>query len=239
MADQPAIERFSKLKFPVHKITAETPEELFRVLPGLRRFFQNVTVDRHTGEPVSANRTHEDTVGTHFFNMPADLVRFIKYIVYVYDPDSDFVDEYPDLKTRKEASAIEAGWKRNEHDEWPDWIKEIMTLKNKVAIQYILNFLQVKKQAVWSEIIFLSEELDHINETRMNDMAYAIKNNYADAAEDRGNKLAALLKKFYREHKDLEKETVKEIFPISPENFLKELAIEEDWYKVRQTTDVS
>ncbi len=232
-------ERFSKLKHPVHKITAKTPDELFDQLPGLRRFFQRVTVDKVTGYPVSRNKTPEGTVGSHFFNLPEDLVKFIKYVVYVYNPDSDLVTDYADLRPRKEAAAIEAGWKREPHGDWPPFIEEIFTLKNKIAAQHILDYLKILKSNLWMEIVQLQEDIDYMNDVRMRDRALAIKENYSDKVKDSNDKLQVNIKKFYAEHGDLKNATVKEIFPISPENFYKELEVDEEWLKVRQVADVS
>jgi hypothetical protein len=232
-------ERFSKLKHPVHKITAKTPDELFDQLPGLRRFFQRVTVDKISGQPVSRNKTPEGTVGSHFFNTPEDLVKFIKYTVFVYNPDSDLVTDYGELRQRKEAAAIEAGWNREVHGDWPVFVEEILSMKNRVSNQHILDYLKILKSNLWMEIVQLQEDIDYMNEVRMRDRALAIKENYSDKVKDSNEKLQVNLKKFYAEHNDLKNATVKDIFPISPENFYKELEVDEEWFKVRQVSDVS
>lgn len=256
-------ERHSKLKHPVHKITAETPEQLFQQVPGLRKFFQRVTIDPKTGIPVSRNFTpkekykrlkprkddNEEEVwvdaetgggpGSHFFNAPIDLVKFIKYIVFVYNPDSDLVTDFPEIRPRKEAAASEAGWERMANGDWPLWIEEIFSLKNKVCAQHVLDYLKVLKSATWSEIIQLMEDIDFMNQKRIEDRAYSIKENYSDKIKDHQDKLSSYIKKFYAEHTDLKKETIREIFPISPENFLSELDVADEWFKVRQTHDVS
>lgn len=239
MSLQTKTERFSKLKHPVHKITAKTPDELFDQLPGLRRFFQRVTVDKVTGLPVSRNKTHEGTVGSHFFNAPEDLVKFIKYVVFVYNPDSDLVTDYPELRPRKEAAAIEAGWKRDVVGEWPPFLEEIFTLKNRVSNQHILDYLKILKSNLWMEIIQIQEDIDYMNDVRMRDRAFAIKEGYSDRIKESNDKLQLYLKKFYAEHNDLKNATVKDIFPISPENFFSELGVDEEWTKVRQVADVS
>jgi hypothetical protein len=251
------VERHSKLSFPVHKFQAESPMELFQFLPGLRRFFQRVTIDpvpvksvkfpgainikEFEGNPVSANKTEEGTPGSYFFNEPKDLVKFIKFVIFVYDPDSDYVTEYPDeLRLRKEAAAIEAGWVREEiSGEWPDWIKDIFELKDKVAVRYILDFLQVKKNNIWREIVLLQEELEHIYLSRATDFQSAIKNNYDISAKKRIEELSVLFKRFFAEHADLKKVTEKDLFPVSPENVFIEMNVPEELYKMRQVTDVS
>lgn len=248
-------ERFSKLRYPIHKVQAKTPGELFKFMPGLRRYFEKVQMNRHTGLPETLVKTHTEIFndpttgekkvlgpgsGVHFFNRPQDLVYFFKYTVYVYDPDSDLVDEYPyDIRLRKDAAAREAGWKRDHNGMWLPWLTEIFELKNPTAVHYIMDFLKVLKEPIWKEIVFQTEELDHIYQKRAEDLAFAIKNNYDDEASKRLNSLALLYKRFYAEHNDLRKVTEKEEFPISPENVFSTLNLPESWYKVRQTTDVS
>jgi len=249
-------ERHSRLPWPVHKIKAETPEELFQFLPGLKRFFQSVTTEKvpsikvpgtkntnireYEGNPVSKSKTEEGTPGSYFFNKPSDLVKFIVYVVLTYDPESDLVNEFPDeLRLRKEAAAAEAGWVRESvSNEWPNWILDIFDLKDKMAVHYILDFLKAKKNLIWREIIQLQEELENIQFTRATDFQFAIKNNYDLQAKRKREELESLFKRFYAEHSDLKKETEKELFPVSPENVFIELNVPEEFFKIRQVTDV-
>jgi len=125
-------ERFSRLQFPVHRIKADTPVKLFEVLPGLRRYFQKIveadievltTVeDEKTGE----KKIHKSSIRgaeSKFKGLRSDdLVKIIRYIVFVYDPDSDLIQEYPeDSRLLKDAAAKEAGFNRMANDQLPLW----------------------------------------------------------------------------------------------------------------------
>ena len=233
-------DRFSRLKFPVHKANTDSVAEFFKIMPGIRRFFQRVVID-DKGKIISSSMTEEDTPGSYFFNETTDLVKFFKYLIFVYDPNSDLVDEYPgDLRLRKEAAATEAGWSRDKiTEDWAPWIKDIFDLKNKMANKYILDYLKVLKNPIWREIVFLSEELDKIYELRISDFQYSIKNKLDEEAKKKNDELALQIKRFYSEHSDLRRETEKEMFPISPENAFAEMGIPLDMITIRQTSDVS
>jgi hypothetical protein len=220
-------ERFSRLQFQVHKIKAESVHELFEFMPGLRRYFQKVEIK---GKERSSS----------IYNGPRGLVIIIKYIVLLYDPDSDLVDEYADEpRLRKEAAAREAGFKREHDGEWPPLVKSIMDFEEPDVLNWIMDYLKVKKSNVWREIVFLEEELDKIYRIRANDIELSIKLKLDAESKRKIEELKQFKKQFYAEHSDLRKATEEELIPVSPENIYLQMKVPEDLYKVRQISDVS
>lgn len=227
-------ERFSRLLFPIHKVNAKTGGELFQMFPGLRRFFANVkypeTLEDMATMPLEYRMTWT----------PQVMVSILKYIVYVYDPESDLVFEYSeDLKLVKEAAAKEAGFHREKNGEWPDWLQKIMNFQDNVVTWWIVDYLKVRKNKVWADIRFAEEEIDFLNRDRA---AALLEGRLAKDAmkqvSDRQNELQTLYKRFYAQHEDLKKVTEDEMFPITPENVYKELKIPTEFYQVRQVKDV-
>lgn len=228
-------ERHSKLLFPVHKITAKTPEELFKVLPGLKRYFNDFT-----GYKDHADIPHERT----HMPLPSDqMVKMIKYIVYVYDPNTDLLMEFPDdIRLMKEAAAREAGFSRDGFGNWPEYLEHTMTFKEPQAVQWIMHFLQVMKSAIWKEVIMLREEIESIDRLRLEAMSERnfLKNDYFQQKKNRQEELDTLLLKFFAEHKDLQASAESGYkYPISPENVFQELTVPEGLWNLRQVSDVS
>jgi hypothetical protein len=239
-------ERFSRLQFPVHKVQAKTPEELFQILPGLRRYFQTLIkaeIEFSIPNPEAGTEKKSKTEGYEAMwrgTYPEDLVRVIKYIVFTYDPDSDLIHEYADdLRLIKEAAAKEAGFSRNKDGEWPLYIQEIFDFKQKHVVSWIVDYLKVKKNSIWMEIKFIEEEIDLLYRNRTAALlAGTVKEDSMRLIDARNEKKESLYKRFYAEHTDLKKATEDEIYPVSPENVFKELKIPQDIYKVRQVKDV-
>jgi len=240
-------ERFTRLQFPVHKIQAKTPTELFNVLPALRRYFQALTkvnLDVVIPHPETNTETKFKTEGykPSFKGLyPEDLTRIIKYIVFVYDPDSDLIDEYPDdYRLLKDAAAKEAGFIRNHDGSWPQYIQDILEFRNSDVVTWILDYFKVKKNQIWQEIRFIDEELDSLYRRRASKLSRSeVDRQEMDLIKLRLDERENLLKKFYAGHPDLKKASVQdELFPISPENVFKELKIPQEVWAIRQTTDV-
>jgi len=151
----------------------------------------------------------------------------IKYIVFLYDPNSDLVDEFENLQNRKDAAAIEAGYERGKSGDWPSAIMEIMELKNDQARAMILRFLKTIHNHVWTEICLLEQELDVYNAMRMEPLPVDTKKDSAELLAKRDNLMAMCEKrvralelhklKFYADHDDL-REKAEDEFPITPEN---------------------
>ena len=236
-------ERFSRLQFPVHKIKAKTPEELFEILPGLRRYFQNLRptdvkkVNYQTQEVEGKVDGFEENYRGVFKD---DLVKVIKYIVFVYDPESDLINEYPDdVRLLKEAALKEAGFNRNQDGEWPLYVQDLMTFKEKQVVTWILDYLKTKRNAVWTEIKFIEEELDSYYRQRKDALIKGeVKPELMRLVKERTDERDSLYKRFYAEHGDLKKATEDDLYPVSPENVFVELKIPPEVWKVRQVKDV-
>ncbi len=248
-------ERFHRLKLPVHKVEAKTPAELFEILPGLRKFFQtledgwveveewepNYNEDKiYTGSSPSGRVTKERGQkakwrGEH----PQDLTRLVKYIYFLYDPDTDLTDEYPDnISARKEAAAHEAGWRRK-NGNWPGYVEEIMNFDNEFAVMLILDFLKARKNNTWREMKFLEEELDRFYRIRATDFQQAHEMKLDQASARKLEELEKLKRKFWDAHEDLEAAAADRLLPISPENVFKVLQLPPELTRMRQIRDVS
>lgn len=227
-------ERFSGLLFPIHKVNVQTGGELFKMFPGLRRYFQNIRV------PETLEDMESQPIEYRACWTPPVMLSIIKYIVFVYDPESDLIYEYSeDLKLVKETAAKEAGFKREKNGEWPDWLVKIMSFQDRVVVDWILDYLKARKNKVWSEIKFIEEEIEFLNRSRAQALIEGkIKDNAMEQTRKREDELTSLYKRFYAQHTDLKKASEDELFPVTPENVFKELKIPEEYWKVRQVKDV-
>lgn len=236
-------ERFARLQFPVHKITATTTEELFKYLPGLRRYFQMrrpteiKVLNYQTKEVIDKVEGIEENYRGVFKD---DLVKVIKFIVFVYDPESDLINEYPDdFRLLKEAACKEAGFHRNKDGEWPIYIQDMLEFKEKQVVSWILEYLKVKKNVVWTEIRFIEEELDALYRQREAAMRKGeVRSDLMKVTKERLDERDQLYKRFYAEHSDLRKATEDDLYPVSPENVFKEMNIPPEVWKVAQVKDV-
>lgn len=217
-------ERFSRLKFPVHKIEADTVAALFKAIPGLKYYFQD------------PDKTHLPVWG-------GQLLSVIKYIVFLYDENTDLSDEYPDdVRLRKDAAAKEAGFKRDGEGNWPPWIQDIMDFKDDVARGFILNYMKLNRSETFSEIKLIEEEQLAIQRTRAENIAAGIfskKDDLLQQAKDRRQDKELLIKKFYAEHSDLKAATEDELSPVSPENVFKVMNFPRHLTHITQVNDVS
>jgi len=235
-------DRFARLQFPVHQVDAKNPEEFFELLPGLRRYFQKLrwgkvkVTNAFGGEPEMVDGIEANYRGV-FEN---DIIKVVKYIVFMYDPDSDLLAEYPeDTRLRKEAAAKEAGFKRNQVGEWPPYIEDIFNLKEKQVTLWIVEYLKVKKNHIWTEIKYIEEEIELLQRQRMDAMIQGkVEPTMMKLIKDRLEERESLYKRFYAEHLDLKKATQDEIYPVSPENVFKEMKIPDEVWRVKQVKDV-
>jgi len=158
----------------------------------------------------------------------------IKYIVFLYDPNSALVDEFEALQNRKDAAATEAGYERAKNGDWPKVTKEIMELKNEQGRAMILRFLKTIHNHVWTEMCLLEQELDVYNAMRMEPLPTDSKKDNAEILAKRDNLMAMCEKrvraleihklKFYADHDDL-KELAEDDYPITPENAVEMLKV--------------
>lgn len=237
-------ERFARLQFPVHKMTAKTPVELFEILPGLRRYFQKLVPEGEYEIPSPTNPGEKIKVPGYEAKyrgiFPDDLVKIIKYIVLLYDPESDILNEYPDdLRLMKEAAAKEAGFKRLRDGVWTESVERIFDFKEKAVVDWIVDYLKVKKNPIWMQIKFIEEELETLYRQRTAALLRnEVRQELMKLIRERTDERDILYKRFYSEHSDLKKATQDELYPISPENIFRELKIPAEITNLRQTRDV-
>ncbi len=240
-------ERFARLQFPVHKINAKTPLEMFELMPGLRRYFQKMDLETmDIVYPVSDKRPVEGKESVKGYGAsyrglwPDDLVHIIKYIVLVYDPDSDLISEYPeDMRLLKESAAREAGFRRLANGDWPSYVQDVFEFKEKHVVQWINDYLAIRKNALWKEIKYLDEEIEALYRMRTTALLRGeVKSDSMVLIKNRLEEREILYRKFYAEHTDLKRNSQDEQYPTTPENVFKNLKIPDHIWKVRQIKDV-
>lgn len=156
-----------------------------------------------------------------------------RYICLLYDYKSDLIHEHPsDLKARKEAAAIEAGFHRDDKTgKFSDEVESIMDVKHKEAYEAIIAFLKLLKHQTWTEIVVSEQELWDFQKLRFkpidqkdNDDIYGDakkKDILLDASEKRRKHLETLYKEFYGDNKDVqEAEFEEQIRPETAERIM-------------------
>lgn len=89
------------------------------------------------------------------------------YILFLYSKETDLVHEHPsNLKERKEAAAIEAGFVRNPDGTWPDIAQDIMDIRNQRAYNATMLWLKLQKHVVWTELVVTEQELFEFQKLR-------------------------------------------------------------------------
>lgn len=238
-------ERFSRLKYPIHRVQAKTVAELFKLMPGLKRHFQDG--DRLIQAHITDMDTGDDLEFDNAKASPAwggdVMLKVMKYIVFLYDEGTDLTDEYPDdIRLRKDAAAKEAGFRRERDGEWPLMVQEIMDFRDTTATQMILQYIKVQKSVVWREIKLIEEEIDGLHRARLKAMAEGdfgkSSNDLMQATKIRIEERDNLYKKFYAEHSDLKVATEAELLPVTPENVFKVMKFPEEYTRIMQIKDV-
>jgi len=89
------------------------------------------------------------------------------YVLLLYSKESDLVHEHPsNLKERKEAAAIEAGFERGADGEFSDLVHDLMDIRNQKAYNAIMLWLKLQKHTVWTELIVCEQELFEFQKLR-------------------------------------------------------------------------
>jgi hypothetical protein len=119
--------------------------------------------------------------------------KVIKYILYLYDMNSDLINEFPNLKERKEAAALEAGFKCTEVKGWESPIDlairgKFDTDQSSGIYKMIFSFLMLQKSYQWTEICTLEQEYEEFTRLRWKEMEDEKDKDLLMAAE-RKNKL--------------------------------------------------
>jgi hypothetical protein len=215
-------ERFSKLRFAVHKTPIEND---------LAQAFPNLFIYK---EFKKFAHEHKALI--------------IRYICFMYDPGSELIEEFPeDMEQRRNAAATAAGIERI-GDKWPKWftlsinfekeeVKKVMIdegsedsppkfkdekkiTRDKDLIMMILRFIRIFRNRLFIEICTLEMEYDRMTKQRWEGVGLTDPSKIKQAA-DLSNvcdshlaKLNSLYNEFFGD-KDLEKEVVE---MMTPEN---------------------
>lgn len=208
------MERFSSLKYKVHLAT----EPLDKAFPDLFRLpeFKKLKLRKDI-----------------------DWQKLVKYICLLYDPGTDLAKEFQnDLKERKEAAAIEAGFEREANGKWSKTLTQAMNIKDEEIHGATMAFLKQFRNHEWTDIVATEQELDEFQGLRfkaINDETSDLygdakkKDGLMDSAAKRRSALKILYAQFYGDHSDLEAPEFEEM--IAPENAERIVATMEPPYK--------
>lgn len=206
------MERFSSLKYKVHLAT----EPLDKAFPDLFRLpeFKKIKLRK-------------------------EWERIVKYIVFLYDKNSDLNEEFEsDLAARKDAAAIEAGYEREASGKWDKELVAIMEMRDKEVHAVIMAFLtRVQRKAEWTDFVVTEQELEEFQNLRFapidttaddKDVFDAAKKKDAlmKACNDRLTYLDNLKKVIFGDNKDvMDAEFSEMMTPESSERILKTMPI--------------
>lgn len=209
MAEQ---EKFSRLRFKIHQL----PEgiNVDDHFPGLFKWKEF--------EPYRSKRKFKD----------------LSYLIFLYDPNSDLVTEFPVLQERKDAAAVEANFERKDDGDWPANVKRLMSLEDEKLIPAILRYLKICNNTIWREICTLEVEQDRMYELRMQPIPdignkdsseiYKKRAELSKMCDENVSKISSYYNQFYSDNDDLMGKTKDDLVPISPENVFKILKKQKD-----------
>jgi hypothetical protein len=206
--------RFGSLRYPVHAVTGSLQE----AFPDLFRYdeFKKLLMDKH-GD------------------------KLVRYIVLLYDYNSDLIFEYQtNLKERKDAAAIEVGFTRSPDNTWPKYLQKIMDMGDKLVVECILRYLKMQKNDVWVDIVTTEQELDEFQRMRMTPIKDLEDTKQKDilmkACDVRVKHLKNRYTEFFGLNKDLQAAEFEEM--ITPENALRILGSKPPWEEVDEQEPV-
>ena len=198
-------EKFSQLRFKIHK--RKEGQKIEEQFPGLFKWKEL--------EP---------------YKRPS-RIKDLMYLIFLYDPDSDLIEEFPELHDRKDAAAVEAGLERKESGEWPVAVEKLMNLDDEKFIPAVLRYLKICNNTVWREIVATEQELDRMYILRMQDIPntgtkdaseiYKHRDQLEAMCNKRVANLKGLYKEFFSDNEDLKEETKDDMLPITPETVFK------------------
>lgn len=200
--------RFQKLKFNVFNLPPE--KDVLEAFPELSRF------------KILAN------------SKAPQKNLLLRYMIFMYDPESDLRKEILELDKRKIRAAELAGFEKT-----TDYLTEIFELRDKTTLEFLFVFLtQVYQNRKYREWVTLSQELDEYTRLRMDQITTATsKKGKEDEVEDIDvfkaadlkSKLRVQCQEIHKQLDSLEKEVfgdnedVKDVAIrsrfLSPENF--------------------
>lgn len=122
-----------------------------------------------------------------------DRNKVIRYIIYCYDPGSDFIETFPKLMERKEAAMIEAGFKRDKQDKFEEYVQDIINLQSEEHVNMIFAYLQHVDNRTWMMRVSTGEMFDEYQRLIIKPITIDTKNNEKEkdilAAADMKKKL--------------------------------------------------
>lgn len=149
----------------------------------------------------------------------------VKYVCYLYDPQSPLKEFFPDIKRRKEQAIILAGLDPDKQ-QFKDIVEGLLHLKNDGVIMMIDELLRFVNNRVWSMIVSNEEAfyeyqrklLKNIEAERDKDLLQAlqIKGKIMEDLDNINQRLEKYYLKLYAGDEDLVK-TITSRQSISPE----------------------
>lgn len=211
--------RYGLIEVPVYDGSFSTVDAMYDVFPQLQRYFDARNYSR------------------------VDIVKLIKYIWFMYDPNTNLINEFPnDLDKRKEAAAVDAGYEQI-NGKWPQLVLDIFSMADEEATDLILQFLQSRKNLVWNEWMISENEFHQINKQRLTNienmdlMAIKRRAELGSFVKDIAERIEDLKDKFFGDDGVLrEKQEI--LTMVTPENVFKVLNIPDKDYKLNQVNDV-
>lgn len=203
-------ERFSRLKFPVHKISEaegfdKQLPELFR-LPEFKKL-----------------------------KLIPNWWKLVRYIVYLYDKNTDLIQEIPnDLKARKEAAALESGFAREGGSgKWPDVLEEVMGMKHQDAHAAILAYMRLQDSPLLADIHATEQEFYDFQARRLRPIEdgddLKERDLLMEMCKKRRISIESMKSEFYGDHRDVQNAEFSEM--ITPEKAERIVASMEPPYK--------
>lgn len=206
------MDRFVSLRYPIHAAT----QPLDKAFPDLFK--------------------HEEFKK---LRLRKDWEKIVRYLIYLYDHNSELAFEFQgDLKARKEAAAMEAGYVRGAGG-WGKELDKIMDVSDQDVLGAIMCYLKLQKSDVWMDIVVTEQEMEQFQTLRMT--GFKVKKGAELDIFDAGKKKDFLLEacskrlkhlqnryaEFYADHRDVQEAEYTE--SITPENALRLMAGTRPW----------
>jgi hypothetical protein len=131
--------------------------------------------------------------------------KFFRYMIYMYDPKSPFVDLFPDIKERKANCAQGAGY--NYNNGFSEGVIEIFEGKNKMANTMIVGFLRMFNSHSWSHLQVLNNQYYKTLEN-------ALGNDYSHSAGKNLEQIRTYIKKTESEITKGDTKLIKAVYRI-------------------------
>lgn len=152
----------------------------------------------------------------------------LRYLIFMYDPETDLRKEVPELDKRKIRAAELAGFEKQS-----DYLTEIFELRDKATLEFLFILLtQVYHNRKYREWVTLSQELDEYTRRRMNPVkkgadgeeeqdelkSLKIKSDLRIQCQEIQKQLDVLDKEIWGDNDDLKVIATRSRY-LSPENF--------------------